>query len=242
MDKNEYDEFVDYLYQEYIEDRFARVRSRISRGKFDDELQNRVEELARALRAIRLIMKYADDDETIRRSFTLELFDNIFSDVEDGVRFRNAIAVDSGIVDVIDEYFEELVTGMKADHFLKEDFDVLRFAGSSDPHREISAMIHIVKSRKERIRRQGENIRFSERLTHSVENIEKLRGQVASRNEPNRKSNIARRAIFKGLGSITQGTLLTIVDITLAAGVWTVTLPSETTTVGALVSATTGVG
>lgn len=247
MDKSEYEEFVEHVFHEHIENRLARIRSRIMRHRLDDELQYHVDELSKAIRAIRLIKEYADDDETISRSFTPEMLDRTLSRVEQGTRFNNRVVAETEIVDVIQDYFGEIVEGMKVDHFPKEDFEILRQSGSADPRREVVAMIHLVKSRKERFIQESRNVRFGQRLTQGVERIEEIRKALpkeppSKQNEPSRRNNVVRRATFKGIGSIAQGAMLTITDLTLAAGLWSVSLPVETTTVGAVVSATTGVG
>ncbi|MBP7997941.1 MAG: hypothetical protein V9G20_23920 [Candidatus Promineifilaceae bacterium] len=247
MDKTEYEEFVGYIYHEHIENRLARIRSRIMRHRLDDELQHHIDELSKAIRAIRLIREYAEDDETINRSFTPEMLDRTLSRVEQGTRFNNRIIVETEIVDIIQDYFGEIVEGMKVDHFPKEDFEILRQSGSVDPHREVVAMIHLVRSRKERFIQESRNVRFSQRLKQTLEHIEEIRKALPKeshpkQNEPGIKNNVVKRATLKGIGSIAQGAMLTITDLTLAAGWWNVSLPIETTTVGAVVSATTGVG
>lgn len=247
MDKSEYEEFVDYIYHEHIENRLARIRSRIMRHRLDDELGYHIDELSKAVRAIRLIKEYADDDETISRSFSPEMLGRTLSRVEQGARFNNRIVAETEIVDIIQDYFGEIVDGMKVDHFPKEDFEVLRQSGSSDPRREVVAMIHLVKSRKERFMQESRNVRFGQRLTQGAERIEEIRKALpqelpSKQNEPGKGNSVVKRATFKGIGAIAQGTMLTITDLTLAAGLWSVSLPAETTTVGAVVSATTGVG
>jgi hypothetical protein len=221
MDKSDYEEFVDYIYHEHIENRLARIRSRIMRHRLDDE--------------------------TISRSFTPEMLDRTLSRVEQGARFNNRIVAETEIADIIQDYFGEIVDGMKVDHFPREDFEVLRQSGSSDPRREVVAMIHLVRSRKERFIQESRNVRFGQRLTQGAERIEEIRKALpkespSQQNEPNKRNNVVKRATFKGIGAIAQGTMLTITDLTLAAGLWSVSLPAETTTVGAVVSATTGVG
>ena len=225
------------------------MRSKIVRGKFDGELQIRIEELSSALRAFRVIKAYTDNNESIGDSRESALIDGlahrILLQVEDGVRFHNDIAVETEIVDVIEKYFGQIVPGMTVDHFPKEDFDVLQLAGSSDSHQEIEELINVVKSQEDQIVERIGYARFRETLRDFLPELRRIDydyefGSVDY--EIGRKKKHVKGAIFKGLGSIAQGTLLSVVDITLAAGLWSVTLPTETTTVGAVVSATTGVG
>ena len=51
-----------------------------------------------------------------------------------------------------------------------------------------------------------------------------------------------RRKVFKGVGGIAQGALLTAVDVSLLAGWWALPLGPETAKVGSVVSIVTGIG
>jgi hypothetical protein len=145
----------------------------------------------------------------------------------------------------------EIVDGMTVDHFPQEDFEILRQSGSPDPRREVTAIVHLIKSRKEQLLwRNNDNIRFSQRLIQVAERIEKISASLPKEapqeptkpNETANKQPPVKRAVFKGLGSIIQGMLMTITNVSLAAGLWTVPLPAETTSVGAVISATSGIG
>lgn len=92
------------------------------RHRLDDELQHHIDELSKAIRAIRLIREYAEDDETINRSFTPEMLNRTLSRVEQGTRFNNRIIVETEIVDIIQDYFGEIVEGMKVNSFPERGF------------------------------------------------------------------------------------------------------------------------
>lgn len=239
-----YNEFIKYLFNEYLSKKLD--KRRINRHRLEDGYDREIENLQRSMRAIRFIKDYARDDEEVLKIFTPEMIENLIRSVRYGVQINNDLVVDTEIIDILQDYFEEIVDGMTVDHFPQEDIEVLRQAGSIDPRQEIIALIHIIKSRKEQfLFRNNDNLRYKSRLEEIPEQIERIEKSFVSRQRPNsttEKKPAIKRSIFKGLGSIIQGTLLTITDITLVAGFWGVPLPTETTSVGAVVSITTGIG
>lgn len=241
---NDYDEFIKYIYHEHIE---KRLDKQLRHWHHLDDIGHDVYRLSKAMQAVRFIRDYASDDDDMSRVFTPEMLRRIFDDAKNGSRSNRRLVVDTEIADIIQDYFGEIVDGMTVDHFPQEDFEILRQSGSPDPRREVTAIVHLIKSRKEQLlRRNNDNVRFSHRLVEVTERIEKISASLPKEpikpGEPSNKQPAVKRAVFKGLGSIIQGTLMTITNITLAAGVWTVPLPTETTSVGAVVSATSGIG
>jgi hypothetical protein len=212
---------------------------------FEHEFEHRLLRLTRATRAVRFIKDYAQNDEDINRSFTSEMVKETIRSVKYGVQMNNELVVDTGIADVIQDYFGEIVDGMSVDHFPKEDFEVLQQAGSSDSRREIIALVYLIKSRKEQLIRDSRQVRFSRTLVEVAERVERIEQSFPEESpkpiQSNKKPTV-KRATFKGIGSIAQGALMTMTNITLAAGLWSVPLPPETTSLGAVVSATTGIG
>jgi hypothetical protein len=200
------------------------------------------------MRAARFIRDFVETDKEILSLFTPKMLQYTLQQIKQGAYFSNELVVRTGIVDIVQDYFGEIVEGMNISHFPEADIEVLRQAGSSDPQREIVAMTHLVKSRKEILIREGREVRFSHSLEQVTERIERIEKTVIllSEEEPetNQVSNQppVKRETFKGIGSIAQGALMTITDITLAAGWWSVPLPPETTSVGAVVSIASGIG
>jgi hypothetical protein len=241
---NDYEEFVKYIYHEHIE---KRLDKHIRHWHHLEDISYNVNRLSRSMQAIRFIRDYASDDDDISRVFTQDMLKRIFDDARNGSHTNRRLLVDTEIADIIQDYFGEIVDGMTVDHFPNEDFEILRQSGSQDPRREITAIVHLVKSRKEQLLwRNNDNVRFSHRLVQVTERIETISKSLPKEpSEPGEKQDkkpVVKRAVFKGLGSIVQGTLMTITNITLAAGLWSVPLPAETTSVGAVVSATSGIG
>ncbi len=241
---NDYEEFIKYVFYEHIQKSLTNVQERWHLH-FEHEFEHRLLRLTRATRALRFIKDYAENDEDINRSFTLEMVKETIRSVRYGVQMNNELVVDTGIADVIQDYFGEIVDGMSVDHFPKEDFEVLQQAGSSDSRREIIALVYLIKSRKEQLIRESRQVRFSQTLGEVAQRVERIENtfpqEPPNPNQSNKKPAV-KRATFKGIGSIAQGALMTMTNITLAAGLWSVPLPPETTSLGAVVSATTGIG
>lgn len=242
----DYEEFVKYIFHEHIETRLIHVRLRFDHRL--DRPQYHTDRLIKAIRAARFIRDFVENDEEIVKFFTPVMLRYILQQIKQGAYFSNELVVRTGIADVIQDYFGEIVEGMNADHFPEADIEILRQSGSSDPQREIIAMNHLIKSRKEVLIRESREVRFSrslEQVTERVERIEILLSEEPQESNQAKAANqqpTVKRETFKGLGSIAQGALMTITDISLAAGWWSVPLPPETTSVGAVVSVASGIG
>jgi hypothetical protein len=241
---SDYEEFIKYIYHEHIE---KRLDKHIKHWHHMEDFGYNITRLSRTMRAVRFIRDYAYDDEHVNRIFTPEMLKGIFDDTNGGLHSNNHLVVDTEIADIIEDYFGEIVDGMTVDHFPQEDFEIMRQSGSADPRREITTIVHLVKSRKEQLLwRNNDNVRFSHRLVQVTQRIETMAESLPQKpresDEIGFQKPAVKRSVFKGLGSIIQGTLMTITNITLATGLWSVPLPTETTSVGAVVSATSGIG
>lgn len=244
MNENEsFEEFVRYIYRDHLERKLMDERRR--HFHFLEEWSYFIPRLTRAMHALRFIEGYFDEHEDIIGSLTPEMVDKTLDAVENGVRQNNRMTVETGIADVIQDYFAEIVSGMNVEHLPAEDLAVLAQSGSRDPHREATAIVHLLKSRKERLLRDSQEIRFSGRLERAAELIAQRRKEPrVMTNEPTNtkvKAPVNRRW-FKGIGTICQGTLLSLTNISMAAGWWGIPLPIETKTVGAVISITSGIG
>jgi len=146
--------------------------------------------------------------------------------------------LNSGIDDVIEEFFDEIADGMEVSDMPEQDFQALLEAGSQNPKSEIQLTMVRIKKRKKRIyfNNKESSIRYS--LKESERIVIKRKEEIKECNS----NNPPRKKIFKGLGGICRGAILTGVDIALMAGWWPIPLSPDTTTVGSVVSLTTGIG
>lgn len=240
-----YEEFIQHIYYEHIEKHLAPWKRR--HWHHLDDLGYEISELTRSLRAIRFVQNYAQDDEHFGGVLTPETHQNILDRIKYGLQSNNRIVVDTGVADVLQDYLKEIVEGMTVKLFPQADFDVLREAGSADARREIAAIVYLMKSRKENWIRFKNDYRFSRRLKEAGEEIERVAATLPkespnSQVQKNDRPVTVKRAVFKGIGSIGQGALLTLTDVSLLAGMWGTGLSAETTTVGAVISITSGIG
>ena len=147
--------------------------------------------------------------------------------------------LETGISDVVEEFWDEIVDGMDISDIPEADFEALREAGSHDPKGEIHVSMVRIKKRKMSLRYDSKesSVRYSlERTESIVERKKEVLKKCNSNNPPTKKK------LFKGLGGICRGAILIGVDIGLLAGFWPVPLSPDTTTVGAVASITTGIG
>lgn len=242
---NTYEEFIKHIYYEHIEKRLVPWKRR--HWHHLDDFGYEISELTRSLRAIRFLQDYAGSGDDLDGILTPETLKNVVERIKYGVQNNNRIVVDTGVADVLQDYLKEIVEGMTAEHFPQVDVDVLRESGSSDAKREIVAMVYLLKSRKEDWIRFKSDYRFSRKLVQAREEVEKVAATL-SQDSPNVKEQridrpaTVKRAVFKGIGSIGQGSLLTLTDVSLLAGMWGTSISAETTTVGAVISITSGIG
>jgi len=192
------------------------------------------------MQVLRFIEDYFDDDDELIGAFTPAFLAEVPDALADGLAWNERLVVETGVSESIQSHFGEIVDGMDADDMPEEDAAILHLSGSRDPHRELELLVKKVKDDKEIILKHHQEGGFSVSLRKTRERViekkNRLSSDASTANEPPKKR------WFKGLGGICQGTMLTIVDTTLIAGIWTIPLPLETKTVGALVSTTSGIG
>lgn len=241
---NTYEEFIKHIYFEHIEKRLGPWKRR--HWHHLDDIGYNITGLTRSLRAMRFLQDYAEGSEDLGGVFTPEVMKNIVERIKYGVQENNRIVVDTGIADLLQDYLKEIVEGMNHEHFPQADVDALRESGSSDASREIVAIVYLMKSRKEDWIRSKGDYRFSRRLVQAREEVERVVESLPKetpKGEDQKNDKVAvKRAVFKGIGSIGQGALLTLTDVSLLMGMWGTSISPDTTTVGAVVSITSGIG
>ncbi len=238
MDEQQYQAFVENLYYEYLQDRFVGLDRRLALAA--PEAGSAVSGLTSALRRIRLLSRPSSPGPSTVVMGPALL--DVITDMEPGVRFNNRLLVDTGVADTIEDYFTEIVDGMEAEHFPEIDVDLLREAGSTDARREIVALVYIVKARKQRIAAGPSGMHFAERL-REVESILAQRRAEATGPTPAPPRIERPGQTWKGLGEICKGAILTLGDVGLAAGLFSVApVVAPITAVGAVGSTATGIG
>jgi hypothetical protein len=201
--------------------------------------------LKKALGLINYINDHCEDSSDIYATFTLWGLRKTIIKIKEGVQRNYRIAEESGFLDALDLYYDEIIEGLAVELFPESEYDLLREFGSKDPRSEIQGIIYLLKTKKRRGYYLNDNVSISKGLKDIIEKLSKIEEQFKEQEEegnseekPPKKS----RRWFKGLGHIGRGAALSIGDIALAIGVLHLPVSPETQTWGSLVSATTGVG
>jgi hypothetical protein len=238
MTKEEWRQLVKEIYYQSIEPKFRRHMKHFHPFELYERYPYDVQRIIKALRVIRFINENFDDEDDLTNAFTKEYLESVFNDLENGISLNNRLILDTEIVPIIEEFFDEICSLMEADDLPEQDYEALRQSGSRDPKSEIQLSILKIKHKREIIVKRNKERSLYYRVKESKEIVKEKKSRIKESNS----NQPPKRKIFKGIGSIAKGTLLTTVDATLIAGVWSLPLSTETTSVGAVVSITTGLG
>ncbi|MEO0190064.1 MAG: hypothetical protein ABIL18_03690, partial [candidate division WOR-3 bacterium] len=180
MEEKEYKEFLEYLFYEYIEKKLRKIE-RYYHPKELYHWNYEMERLFKASAVIKFIQDHCDEDSDIYEYFKISKLQNVIDSVKDGVRLNNRLVVKTQIIDIIEEYFDEIVDGMKTEYFPEEDFTVLKQIGSLDPRLEITATILLIKKRK------GKDFVFDKREISYSKRLENCVNILSSKQEELKK-------------------------------------------------------
>lgn len=246
MDEKEYEKFMAHLYNEHVRYR----NKRMFHKHFDPEWGHRWnwewERLVDVSNLLRYINRCANEYD-IYRTITRERIAQLPDEIQDGTRINRHMLEESGFMDAIDTYYDEIVEGMKLEHMPPQEFEVMRQLGSNDAETELSAVIHIMKSRHKSMHSYNQEIRIRYGISYQLENLEKKLHQQHQelrelKDDDSKEQPRKSRRWFKGLGQIAQGSALSIANIGLAVGAFPIPVAAETAGWGAIVSSITGVG
>lgn len=236
MTKKEWRKFIKQIYYDSLLSKLSKTRKHFHPFEFH-ESSHEYEQILRAMRTLRFIESNFQDNDELTKYFTPEYLKQILNAIESGLRLNERYLIDTGISEVIEKYFDEILAGIEIKDFPKADLTALRESGSVSPKSELQFSITRIK--KERtFSYESKNKRFSYDIKYSKERITEQKEQISNSNDKDKP----KKRIFKGLGNITRGSILTFVDVSLLMGAWTIPLSPETTSVGAVVSITTGIG
>lgn len=239
MTKEEWKEMVKEIYYQSIEPKFRRRLKHFHPFEFYEKYPYDIHRIIKAIRVLKFIDENFDDDDDLTTAFNKDYLHNLLNDLESGLSLNNRLVVETGVVDVIEEYFDEITSYMDVDDLPEQDLEALRQAGSRNPKAELQLSMLRIKHKKEIIikRKSNHSLRYTVKDSKEIISNKQSEIKESNSNQP------PKRKIFKGIGSIAKGALLTTVDATLMVGIWApLPLSVEATTVGAVVSITTGLG
>lgn len=237
MRKSKWRELLEDIYRQGIAPRMSEVHRK--HHPMEDEYSYYQRRLFRASRTIRFIEEVDDDDSNASTVFQFDHLRSTLQDVRNAHREINErFLVKSGIVDVFEEHFTEIISELDVSDLPAADIHALREAGSANPHAELRLRIRSIK--KCFIKETRHNKRRC--LSSSMREAGKAVEERLQRLEEPVEDKPPRRRWFKGLGSLCRGTVLTAVDISLLGGWWSLPLSPDTTIVGSVASIATGLG
>jgi len=236
MEKEEWLNFLKGIYHQYIGPKFHKI-SRKRLHPF--ELEYYIDPLFSASRSIRFIENNFAEDDNLYESFQPQFLEEILDDLERGLKSSNNDLIETELIDVIDEFFDEIVDGMDISDIPEVDFNALLEAGSQDPKSEIQLSIVRIKNRKEKLYYKHKNDSIKYCLKESERIVIKRKEKLKESNS----NNPPKKRIFKGLGYICRGAILNAVDIGIMAGGWPWQIQiSPDIKYGSIISIATGLG
>lgn len=241
MNREEYEKFMEFLFEEHVRRRSSLWRPRYHPFEWSDKFGWEWERTKRAAQITRFISRHCHDEDEIYRIFSKECIKQLPDDVARGLRLNDRLCEDFGFKEIADSYFVEICEGMVPEHMPPEETDILKELGSNNPETEIAALMHIAKSEAEKRRSyRSDEISTSRQLKNIQRDLEELAKKSESNNKIEEEPKKPRW--FKGIGQIAQGSALSIANVGLAVGAWSFPASPSTATWGSIVSSITGVG
>jgi len=238
MNKSEWRQMVEDIYHQEISSKMRRIRRRFHPMEKMEYLY-RQSRLFRASRTIRFIEEVGDDDDSnVSAVFQHDHLRSTLQDIRNAhEEINERLLVESGIIDVLEEHYTEIISEIDVSDLPLADIEALREAGSTNPHAELRLRIKTIQKRYMKETRYND-LSLSSCMKQAGKAVEE---RLARMKEPDNNEPPKRRW-FKGLGSLCRGTVLTAVDVTLLGGMWTLPLSPDTTIVGSVASIATGLG
>ncbi|WP_331747511.1 hypothetical protein OG365_40775 (plasmid) [Streptomyces sp. NBC_00853] len=245
MTDDEFDAFLRYLAEEHVERRLPLARRRI-RHHFEDEVGWTLDQLREAHQALNYIHDAMLRDEDVYETFTLEALEDIIGKANRGVRFQNNLADDTGLMEVMDEHFTDLASGLRADHLPPVEAEMLSTLGFPRVADNLPGLVYEVKISGRRMPSYRDEVPVSQQLRQLADRLDAARQEhhaAAQSDETEQPSIVKRkRKWWTGLGKVVTGSAISIADIGLAAGLIPFEVSPETRSWGALGSVTLGIG
>jgi len=244
MNEQGYKDFLTYLFNEYIDRRIPRVMRRFYHPEWIHDLRWNRQRLRGSMDVINFIKYHCDSDDDIYKTFRMEGLKATVEGVKYGVRWNNQIASEAGFLSAIEDHFAEILEGMAPEYFPPEELEILQEFGSRNPQIELVGIIYLLKARKTYLVSSTKEASVSKQLDQVVERLSKEQERFKEETEVQNREISKRpgRRWFKALGQICQGAAFSIANVSLAIGLLPFPVSPETTTWGAMVSTTSGVG
>ncbi len=244
MKKSKWREMMVDIYHQEISSKMLRMHRHFHHEKLD--YRYRLSGLFQASRTIRFIESLGgDDDANVSNIFQHDHLRSTLEDIHNAHhQINERLLIESGIIEVIEEHFTEIVSELDVSDLPIADIEALRAAGSTNPHAELRLRIKTIRKRHIKEIRYNDNTSLSSCVKQAGKAVEERLKRMKESDDtavPN-GNKLPKRRWFKGLGSLCRGTILTAVDVSLLGGLWTLPLSPDTTIVGSVASIATGLG
>ncbi len=148
MTKEEWQELVKGIYYQRIRPKLRKIHRKFHPFEWFENFPFGDRGIYKASRTIKFINENFDDEDDLTGVFNKEYLDNTLDNLRWGVEHNNGLVLKTGISDVIEEFWDEIVDGMEISDIPEADFEALREAGSHDPKSEIHISMVRIKKRK----------------------------------------------------------------------------------------------
>lgn len=237
MADDEFDAYLHYLAEEYVEPRLKLVRARCQMEHDRARVISTLEGLRKSYEAVNYIYTVDDIDGRFKRS----ALEEIIKQASAGVAVQDDLLDASGVMDVMDEHFTDVASELRADHLPTSETKMLETLGFARIAAHLPGLVYEVKN-SARLRRQKEQFRGRRfGVRHEVSDLKNVLEQGMRERAPAEPSP-RKRKWWTGLSKVITGSVITIADISLAIGLLPFEVALETRSYGAFTSSTLGIG
>ena len=241
MNDQDYKDYLSYLFDQNVV--IPRTLTRRRRGRFlesSTQAEETLEGLRRSMGIVNYIWEQLDNDADIYKVFREEALRETVNSTRKGVVIGYRLANETGLLKIVTEHFDEIVEGMRVDHFPKEEIDILRDLGVKNPRVAVQATVYLLKRRR-RLLRESEYYDLARELVMVSEMLpiqyeRSISPQLSGVEGEKRRSWKTLGGIIEGAGMVIGNVLMVInpLDVSISA--------PEVQSYGAILSVTGGVG
>lgn len=255
----EYEAYLKYLWDRDTKESARRHRRRRHPLEWDEEFEYPLNELAVANRMLGAVSSLHDPYDAFRP----RALANVLRQVRTGVSANTQMLDEMGLLRTLDAEYSVIARRMRVEDLPSGEEEVLRRYGFDNVADNLSGVIYAVRSHaSERSEFQELSVsqelrRLAERLDAAAadhDRLQQIEDEITVRRAQNERPQVPaelaaeqgsrqkERRWWKGIGQIVQGAAMSLADGALAVGALKFNVSDETTTWGALVSVTAGVG
>jgi hypothetical protein len=182
MSSEEKKQFLRYVFHKYVQDRASETLEILDKEGIRSMESRALERLRRAVRLLHAVseFEFGHDYEAWPESvITVRGLIDAIRAIERGVELNNELLEQSGFMDALDAYFDELIDGIEFEFLPKQEVELLRSFGSTDPELDLQGFIYLLKSPSNKGIRSSENkLSVRQRLREVEEQLSKTQDNL----------------------------------------------------------------